>query len=186
MWLYDHFSHTSLAHAKIVDADFDDVTLCDQAFNPPCLGGKIIELAKFCFMNKRFETNLSFFSKPMIVSHCVWSFNSKLWIPNAMKKCIFSASIYIGQFYSLIQIFNNYGITKGLTFVKKQKVLSCFFWLKVIVKNNVLATHKWRIWRPGRMAWERLIWRFARWSMWCCKGIEKSRWKTSQYRFRNW
>ena len=44
-------------------------TLCDQAFNPPFLGGKIIELAKFCFMNKRFETNLSFFSKLVIVSH---------------------------------------------------------------------------------------------------------------------
>ena len=42
---------------------------CDQAFNPPFLGGKIIELAKFCFMNKRFETNLSFFSKLVIVSH---------------------------------------------------------------------------------------------------------------------
>ena len=28
------------------------LTLCDQAFNPPFLGGKIIELAKFCFMNK--------------------------------------------------------------------------------------------------------------------------------------
>ena len=37
------------------------LTLCDQAFNPPILGGKIIELAKFCFMNKRLETNLSFF-----------------------------------------------------------------------------------------------------------------------------
>ena len=47
------------------------LTLCDQATNPPFLGGKIIELAKFCFMNKRFETNLSFFSKPVIVSHCV-------------------------------------------------------------------------------------------------------------------
>ena len=45
------------------------LTLCDQAFNSPFLGGKIIELAKFCFMNKRFETNLSFFSKLVIVSH---------------------------------------------------------------------------------------------------------------------
>ena len=34
------------------------LTLCNQAFNPPFLGGKIIELAKFCFMNKRFETKL--------------------------------------------------------------------------------------------------------------------------------
>ena len=25
------------------------LTLWDQAFNPPFLGGKIIELAKFCF-----------------------------------------------------------------------------------------------------------------------------------------
>ena len=51
------------------------LTLCDQAFNPPFLSGKlIIELAKFCFMNKRFETNLSFFSKPVIVSHCVFQF----------------------------------------------------------------------------------------------------------------
>ena len=47
------------------------LTLCDQAFNPPFLAGKIIELAKFCFSNKRFETNISFFSKPVIVSHCV-------------------------------------------------------------------------------------------------------------------
>ena len=47
------------------------LTLCDQAFNPPFLGGKINELAKFCFLNERFETNLSFFSKPVIVCHCV-------------------------------------------------------------------------------------------------------------------
>ena len=53
------------------------LTLCDQAFNPPFLGGKINELAKFCFLNKRFETNLSFFSKPVIVFHCVSSFHSK-------------------------------------------------------------------------------------------------------------
>ena len=53
------------------------LTPCDQAFNPPILGGKIIELAKFCFMNKRFETNLPFFSKPMIVSHGVGSFSPK-------------------------------------------------------------------------------------------------------------
>ena len=47
------------------------LTACDQAFNPPFLGGKIIELAKFCFKNKRFEPSLSFFSKQVIVSHCV-------------------------------------------------------------------------------------------------------------------
>ena len=47
------------------------LTPCDQAFNPPFLGGKIIELAKFCFKNKRFEPSLSFLSKQVIVSHCV-------------------------------------------------------------------------------------------------------------------
>ena len=47
------------------------LTPCDQAFNPPFLGGKIIELGKFCFKNKRFEPSLSFFSKQVIVSHCV-------------------------------------------------------------------------------------------------------------------
>ena len=47
------------------------LTPCNQAFNPPFLGGEFIELAKFCFINKRFETNLSFFSKQVIVSHCV-------------------------------------------------------------------------------------------------------------------
>ena len=47
------------------------LTLRDQAFNSPFLGGKIVELAKFCFINKRFEINLSFFSKLVIVSHCV-------------------------------------------------------------------------------------------------------------------
>ena len=47
------------------------LTACDQAFNPPFLGGKIIELAKFCFKNKRFEPSLSFFGKQVIVSHCV-------------------------------------------------------------------------------------------------------------------
>ena len=45
---------------------------CDQAFNPQFLGGKIIELAKFCFKNKRFEPSLSFFSKPVTyLSLCV-------------------------------------------------------------------------------------------------------------------
>ena len=47
------------------------LTPCDQAFNSPFLGGKIIELAKFCFKNKRFEPSLSFFSKQVIVSDCV-------------------------------------------------------------------------------------------------------------------
>ena len=75
----------------------------------------------------------------------------------AMKKCIFSASIYIGKSHSLIHSFNNYRRNKCQTIVQKQKVLSFFFWWKVIVKNNDFATQKWRICRPGRMAWERLI-----------------------------
>ena len=61
-------------YSEKFETDLDQLaflTLCDQAFNPPFLGGKIIELAKFCFMNKRFEPSLSFSSKPMIVSHCV-------------------------------------------------------------------------------------------------------------------
>ena len=96
------------------------LTPCDQAFNPPFLGAKIIELAKFCFKNKRFEPSLSFFSKQVIVSHLC-----KVSIPNfeisprkyAMKKCIFSASIYMGKSHSLIHIFNNYRRTKCQTIV---------------------------------------------------------------------
>ncbi len=38
-------------------------TLCDQALNPPFLGGKMIELGKFCFIKTKFEPNLSCFSK---------------------------------------------------------------------------------------------------------------------------
>ena len=96
------------------------LTLCDQAFNPPFLGGKIIELSKFCFMNKRFETSLSFFCKPVLslslyeVSIPNFKFSPRKY---AMKKCIFSASIYIRKLLSLIQNFNNFGITKGLTIV---------------------------------------------------------------------
>ena len=66
-----HHLSDKLIALVTVQAELAFLTLCDQAFNPPFLGGKIIELAKFCFMNQRFETNLSFFSKPVIVSHCV-------------------------------------------------------------------------------------------------------------------
>ena len=65
-----HLSDKLIALVTVL-AELAFLTLCDQVFNPPFLGGKIIELAKFCFMNKRFETNLTFFSKPVIVSHCV-------------------------------------------------------------------------------------------------------------------
>ncbi len=40
----------------------------------------------------------------------------------AMKKCIFSASIYIGKVCNLIQIFNNYEGTKCQTIAYKQKI----------------------------------------------------------------
>ena len=62
---------TSLVYEKPQKNQLALLTLCDQAFNTPFLGGKINELAKFCFLNERFETNLSLFSKPVIVSHCV-------------------------------------------------------------------------------------------------------------------
>ena len=72
------FSQESLPDMNILSADIVPdktelafLTPCDQAFNPPFLGGKIIELAKFCFKNKRFEPSLSFFSKQVIVSHCM-------------------------------------------------------------------------------------------------------------------
>ena len=39
------------------------------------------------------------------------------------EKCIFSASIYIGKFCNLIQIFNNYEGTKCQTIVYKQKIV---------------------------------------------------------------
>ncbi len=38
------------------------LTLCDLALNPPFLGGKMIELGKFCFIKTKFEQNLSCFS----------------------------------------------------------------------------------------------------------------------------
>ncbi len=39
------------------------LTLCDLALNPPFLGGKMIELGKFCFFKTKFEPNLPCFSK---------------------------------------------------------------------------------------------------------------------------
>ncbi len=39
------------------------LTLCDLALNPPFLGGKMIELGKFCFIKTKCEPNLSCFSK---------------------------------------------------------------------------------------------------------------------------
>ena len=70
-------------------------------------------------MNERFETDLSFFSK---TSDCLSL--CEVSVPNfefsarkyAMKKCIFLASIYIEKFHGLIQIYNNYGITKSKKF----------------------------------------------------------------------
>ena len=59
------------SHTDRLSSQLAFLTPCDQAFNPPFLGGKIIELAKFWFKNKRFEPSLSFSSKQVIVSHCV-------------------------------------------------------------------------------------------------------------------
>ena len=46
-----------------VGAQLAFLTLCDLALNPPFLGGKMIELGKFCFIKTKFEPNLSCFSK---------------------------------------------------------------------------------------------------------------------------
>ena len=51
-------------HNKITVYQLAFLTLCDLAlFNPPFLGGKMIELGKFCFIKTKFEPNLSCFSK---------------------------------------------------------------------------------------------------------------------------
>jgi hypothetical protein len=47
---------------------------------------------------------------------------------HAMKKCIFSASVYMEKFCNLIQIFNTYELTKWQTIVYKRKILSFMFW----------------------------------------------------------
>ncbi len=70
----------------------------------------------------------------------------------AMKKCIFSASIYVGKFCSLIQVFNSYEeLSVKQLFTSKQLCLLSFH-KKIIVKNNNFAIQKWRILRPGRIA----------------------------------
>ena len=56
-----------------------------------------------------------------------------------MKKCIFSASIYMGKLCNLIKIFNNYEGTKCQTIVYKQKIVHYIFHKKIIVKNNNFA-----------------------------------------------
>ena len=64
----------------------------------------------------------------------------------------------MGKFFNLMQVFNNYEGTKCQTIVYKQKIVHFIFHKKIlIVKNNNFATQKWRILRPGRIAWERLI-----------------------------
>ena len=70
-WIFCCFPNPNPDTISLRDYQLAFLTPCDQAFNPPFLGGKIIELAKFCFKNKRFEPSLSFFSKQVIVSHCV-------------------------------------------------------------------------------------------------------------------
>ena len=47
------------------------LTLCDQALNPPFLGGKIIEFGKFCFIKKKNERNFSFLIEPVSVANSI-------------------------------------------------------------------------------------------------------------------
>ena len=105
------------------------LTLCDLALNPPFLGGKIIKLGKFCFIKTKFEPNLLCFSKRLSLTMCeVSAANFEISLRKyAMKKCIFSASIYIRKFCNLIQIFNNYEGTKCQTIVYKQKIVHFIF-----------------------------------------------------------
>ena len=64
--------NTNPAAVKVCFTKLAFLTLCDQAFNPPFLLWQNYGITQILFlMNKRFEPNLSFFSKPMIVSHCV-------------------------------------------------------------------------------------------------------------------
>ena len=44
-----------------------------------------------------------------------------------MKKCIFSARIYVEKLRNLINFFNNYEGRKCQTIVNKHKILSVFF-----------------------------------------------------------
>ena len=48
--LFSVFTNKIL-HATMQCMQLAFLTQCDQDFNPPFLGGKIIELAKFCLMN---------------------------------------------------------------------------------------------------------------------------------------
>ena len=103
------------------------LTLCDLALNPPFLGGKIIELGKFCFIKKRNLNQIYCVSvnKRLSLTMCeVSAANFEISLRKyAMKKCIFSASIYIRKFCNLIQIFN----TKCQTIVYKQKIVHFIF-----------------------------------------------------------
>ena len=58
-----HSSHSQLPSTRVQADELAFLTLCDLALNTPFLGGKIIELGKFCFIKAKFEPNLSCFSK---------------------------------------------------------------------------------------------------------------------------
>ncbi len=106
------------------------LTLCDLALNPPFLGGKMIEIGKFCFikrnLNQIYRVSVN---KRLSLTMCEVSAANFEISPRkyAMKKCIFSASIYMGKFRNLIQIFNNYEGTKCQTIVYKQKIVHFIF-----------------------------------------------------------
>ncbi len=68
----------------------------------------MIELGKFCFIKTKFEPNLSCFinKRLSLTMYEVSAANFEISLRKyAMKKCIFSASIYMGKFCNLIQIF---------------------------------------------------------------------------------
>ena len=90
----------------------------------------MIELGKFCFI----KTNLNQIYRVSVntrlsLTMCeVSAANFEISLRKyAMKKCIFSASIYMGKCCNLIQIFSNYEGTKCQTIVYKQKIVHVIF-----------------------------------------------------------
>ncbi len=63
IWATSGWHHVLLNRPTNHNNKLAFLTLCDLALNPPFLGGKIIELGKFCFIKTEFEPNLLCFSK---------------------------------------------------------------------------------------------------------------------------
>ena len=95
-------------------------------------GWQMIELGKFCFTKTKFNLNqiyrVSVNKRLSLTMYKVSAANFEISLRKyAMKKCIFSASIYMGKFCNLIQIFSNYEGTKCQTIVYKQKIVHFIF-----------------------------------------------------------